>query len=630
MSIRTHVPAAMLLCLPLAWGAPPAAAQVTPAPAAAAPSATSASPPPSSTSLPSPASPASPASAAVAAASAPAATASPTGAAAGAEARQTDSSVEAACLGEEGPKPSSPKLARVHGVISAPDEKPHRVTLTMQDRSTSNRFVINHFEPCPTHGSTTGRFAYSTEVLPGTYDLTLSGRFYETEEVSNVIINAGEVKDLDFSLIKEDTSVHWTILFLPLVFLLSIWLIRWNNIAKPNRLGMIMQLRDVQGQFPAGSRYGDALGDALRELQRKVVVLDWLFWSRGQEIASLSLVHRAQLALLEDSSQTSLDKINARLASVEQRLAEIDKSAARSLVQRVSAELACDRSKISEPARRQLLIEATSYLNEAGDTDFAELTGWQNKSFWLTLVGLALIWSVALSEGHSSLLLAGAVGGFLSRLTRELKRADVASDYGASWSTLFLSPVAGAISGWFGVALIMLMTDPTVGVLGGPLKVINWDSPNIAATLAAAFVLGFSERLFDRIVSQLDTAIDKRKEVAQKTAPQTSPAQRGATAAAGKPVLAAPAPNPVAAGGEVAAQLENLDAGKVTGVVLAGAGGDLAPLEPRFEEGQLKFTVAADTAAGTYRIVLLTPELTPERTETDQELTVSDGDAQAG
>jgi hypothetical protein len=299
-------------------------------------------------------------------------------------------------------------------------------------------------------------------------------------------------------------------------------------------------------------------------------------------------------------------------------------------VQRVSAELACDRSKISEPARRQLLIEATSYLNEAGDTDFAELTGWQNKSFWLTLVGLALIWSVALSEGHSSLLLAGAVGGFLSRLTRELKRADVASDYGASWSTLFLSPVAGAISGWFGVALIMLMTDPTVGVLGGPLKVINWDSPNIAATLAAAFVLGFSERLFDRIVSQLDTAIDKRKEVAQKTAPQTSPAQRGATAAAGKPVLAAPAPNPVAAGGEVAAQLENLDAGKVTGVVLAGAGGDLAPLEPRFEEGQLKFTVAADTAAGTYRIVLLTPELTPERTETDQELTVSDGDAQAG
>lgn len=641
MSIRTQVPVAMLLCLPLAWGVPSAAAaQVTPAPAAASPAATAAAAtPPSSQSSPgagsqgSQASPASPASAAVAAAPAPGAASSPADAA-GAEARETRSSVEAACRNEEGPKPSSPKLARLHGVISAPDERLQGVRLTLQDRSTSNRWVVNQFAQCRAGGK---GFAYSTEVLPGTYDLTLGGRFYETEEVSNFVINAGEIRDLDFSLLKEDTSGRSAILSLPLVFLLSIWLIRWNNIAKPSRLGVITRLRDVQGQLPPGSRYGEALGDALQELQRKVAVLDWLFWSRGQEIASMILVHRAELALLEDPSQTSLDKINARLASVEQRLAEVDKSAARSLAQRVSIELALDHSKVSEPARRQLLLEATSYLYEAGDTDFAALTGWQNKSFWLTLVGLALIWSVGLTEGHGNLFLAGAVGGFLSRLTRELKRADVASDYGASWSTLFLSPVAGAISGWFGVALIMLMTDPTVGVLGGPLKVINWDSSNVAATLAAAFILGFSERLFDRIVAQLDTAIDKRKEEA-KTAPQASSAQRGAPAAIGKPALAAPAPNPVAAGGVVAAQLENLDAGKVTGVVLAGAGGDLAPLAPRFEEGQLKFTVAADTAPGTYRIVLLTPELTPDRTETDQQLTVSngngnsdgDGDAQAG
>ncbi len=542
-----------------------------------------------------------------------------------------ESSIEAACRGEEGPKPSSPKLARMHGVIDAPEDRLQRVTLTMQDHSTGNRWVVNQFEQCRAGGR---GFAYSTEVLPGTYDLTLAGRVYETETESNVTINAGEVKDLDLSLVKEETGVHPAILGLPLVFLVSIWLIRWNNIAKPSRLGVITQLRDVHGQFPAGSRYadalGEALGDALCELQRKVVVLDWLFWSRGQEIAGLNLVHRAELALLEDPSQTSLDKINARLPSVEQRLAELDKSAARSLARRVAAELESDRAKISEPARRQLLIEATSYLYESGDTDFAALTGWQNKSFWLTLVGIALIWAVGLTERHGTLFLAGAVGGFLSRLTRELKRADVATDYGASWSTLFLSPVAGAISGWFGVALVMLMTDPTVGVLGGPLKVINWDSPNGAATLAAAFIFGFSERLFDRIVSQLDTAIDKRKEEAQKTAPQTPPSQRGAPAAAGKPVLAAPAPNPVAAGGEVAAQLENLDAGKVTGVVLAGAGGDLQPLEPRFEDGQLKFTIAADTAPGSYRIVLLTPELTPERTETDQELTVADADAQGG
>jgi hypothetical protein len=598
MSIRTHVPAAMLLCLALAWGVPPPAAaaaamQVTPAPAA-----------PSAVALAAPA---------------------PSAAGPG----EAQSSAEAACRGEEGTKPSSPKLARVHGVISA-EGGLHRVSLTLQDRSTGNRWVVDQFQRCRAGDSRAGRYAYSTEVLPGIYDLTLTGRFYESEVVSNVTLGAGEVKDLDFSMIKEDTRVHPMILLLPVVFLLGIWLIRWNNIAKPSRLGVITQLRDVQGRFPAGSRYDDALGAVLRELERKVAVLDWLFWSRGQEIAGLNLVHRAELALLEDPSQTSLDKINARLASVEQRLAEMDKSAARSLAHRVSVELEADPTKISEPARRQLLIEATGYLYESGDTDFAALTGWQNKSFWLTLVGMTLILAVGLTEGHASLFLAGAVGGFLSRLTRELKRADVATDYGASWSTLFLSPVAGAISGWFGVALVMLMTDPTVGVLGGPLKVINWDSANAAATLAAAFVFGFSERLFDRIVAQLDTVIDKRKEEAQKTTPQTSPSPRGAPAAGGKPALAAPAPNPVAAGAEVAAQLDNLDAGKVTGVVLAGASSDLPPLEPRFEEGQLKFTVAAGTIPGTYRIVLLTPELTPERTETGQELTVSAGAAQAG
>ncbi|HYL05315.1 MAG TPA: hypothetical protein VE075_04710, partial [Thermoanaerobaculia bacterium] len=530
----------------------------------------------------------------------------------------------AMCHGDEPPRPSSRKLARVVGVISAPGEELHRVTLTLQDRLTGNRWVVDQFERCKRGTSRAGRFAYSTELLPGTYDVTLAGKFYESEAASAVPLAANEVKEMDFSLLLEDSSVHPVIFALPLVFLVSIWLIRWNNIAKPSRLGVIAQLSELQGRFPPDSWYGGALGAAKQELEKKVVVLDWLFWSRGQEIASWNLAHKAELALLEDPAQTSLDKIDARLASAEQRLSEMDKGAARSLGQRVAAALAADPAKVGEPARRQLLIEATGYIYETGDSGFAALTGWQNKSFWLTLVGVALIWAVGLTEGHASLFLAGAVGGFLSRLTRELKRADVATDYGASWSTLFLSPVAGAISGWFGVALIMLMTDPTVGVLGGPLKVINWDSANVAATLAAAFILGFSERLFDRIVAQLDVAIDKKKEGAQKTASTASPAQGAPPAGdAAAVAVTAVAPNPVAAGGEVAAQLANVDAAKVTGVVLSAASGDLPAFEPRFEEGQLKFTVAADTAPGTYRIVLLTPELTPPRAETDQEITVS-------
>jgi hypothetical protein len=614
MSILVRLSPATFLCLQLAWAAAPAAAlQTTPAPKPAAPA-------PAASPAPGPAAPAAAASPA-AAAPAPAAAASP----AAAPPPPTDeSAITAACAGDEPPRPSSRKLARVVGVIAAPEEEVHRrYTLTLQDRLTGNRWVVDQFEKCRGGNSRFDRFGYSTELLPGTYDVTLAGKTYDSETASGVPLAASEVKEMDFTLVQEDTTVHPFVYSLPLLFLVSIWLIRWNNIAKPSRLAVIGQLGELQGRFPQGSWFGDALGAARQELEKKVVVLDWLFWSRGQENASWNLAHKAELALLEDPAQTSLDKINARLASAEQRLMELDKGAARSLGQRVAAALEADPAKLGEPARRQLLVEATGYLHESGDSGFAALTAWQNKAFWLTLVGVTLIWAVGITEGHPSLFLAGAVGGFLSRLTRELKRADVATDYGASWATLFLSPVAGAISGWFGVALIMLMTDPTVGVLGGPLKVINWDSANTAATLAAAFVLGFSERLFDRIVAQLDVAIDKKKEAAQKTVAPASPAQSAAPAGGPAAAVTALVPNPAAAGGEVAVQLGSLDGGKVTGVVLAAASGELPEVESRFEDGQLKFTVAAGTAPGTYRVVLLTPELTPPRTETDQELTVS-------
>jgi hypothetical protein len=617
MSILIRLRPATLLCLQLAWGTPVAAAlQATPAPGSSPPAAGAAAP-------------ASPApEAAPAAGSTTPAEASAQPGATGAAQERVEGVTAALCRGEEPPKPSSRKLARVIGVISAPGEELHRVTLTLQDRLTGNRWVVDQFERCREGTSRAGRFAYSTEMLPGTYDVTVAGRFYESDTATGVTLAANEVKQMDFSMLLEDTSVHPAILALPLVFLISIWLIRWNNIAKPSRLGVIAQLRELQGRFPPGSWFADSLGTAQHELQRKGLVLDWLFWSRGQEFAGWNLVHKAELALLEDPAQTSLDKINARLASAEQRLAELDRGAARSLGQRVAAALEADPAKMGEQARRQLLIEATSYIYESGDSGFAAMTSWQNKSFWLTMVGVALIWTVGVTERHASLFLAGAVGGFLSRLTRELKRADVPNDYGASWSTLFLSPVAGAISGWFGVALIMLMTDPIVGVLGGPLKVINWDSSNIAATLAAAFVLGFSERMFDRIVAHLETAVDKKQDAAQQMAGTASASQLGAATASGaKPAVTTLDPNPVTAGAEVAAQLENLDAGKVTGVVLTAASGELPAFASRLEDGRLKFTVAEDTAPGTYRIVLLTPELTPVRTETDQELTVSPASA---
>ncbi|HVT19015.1 MAG TPA: carboxypeptidase-like regulatory domain-containing protein [Thermoanaerobaculia bacterium] len=536
----------------------------------------------------------------------------------------------AACSNKtDGPLPSSPNLARIQGVIISPLRELPDVTLILVEKKTSNHYVLERVPTRCTSGQEAARsFAYWIEVPPGTYDLSLSAPHYESHSVSGITVAGNEIKQQDLKLVRQEEGKSVRLLWLPLAFLLSIWLVRWNNIAKPSRLGVLAQLDDLKrllssGSPPSsgsplssGSSLIQELDRAGRKLNDRWAVLDWLFWSRGQELASWSLIHKADLELL---AAADLEKINARLASVQQRLVEIDKSTAKSLVERIAAELKCEPAKINKEARRQVLIEATSYLFDFTDTEFASLTSWQNKAVWLTLVGVLLILGVGASEGHAALFLAGAVGGFLSRLTRELKRADVPTDYGASWSTLFLSPVAGAIAGWFGVALIMLLNDPTVGVLAGPLKIINWDAHNTAATLAAAFVLGFSERLFDRIVSQLEEAIDKKKEGAQKAS--SKPPDAPQAPAPPKPGMTSMSPSTVAPGGEVTAQLENLDAAKVKGVVLTQAGSaDRQVVNPRAEAGKLKFTIAADTPAGTYRIVLLAPD----RIETGKDLRVSE------
>jgi hypothetical protein len=624
LGARGRVCLLLLLLAQVALKAAPAAAQAatpasptpaspTPAPATAAAAAPDAASPPA-TAAPSASSSAAPASGSTAATPSPSsatpAGAPPAAAPPAAAPAVAGPSAAAPCYDTDPALPSSPRLAKLQGVIAAPGEDDlQRVRLTLHEKTTSNVWSLNHVVHCE-HGD--GRFAYATEVPPGTYDLSLAVKGYESENISGLTLEANQTKRQGFALVKDVTRVHTAVLWLPALFLLSIWMVRWNNIAKPSRLGVIAQIAALKGRFPAGSKVPEVLATAELELDRKWSVLDWLFWSRGQEIASWNLIHKAELALLEDAPP---EKVNARLASAEQRLAEIDRAGAKSLADRIGGELKCDAAKIDDKARRQLLIEASSYVYDYGDTEFATLTSWQNKAFWLTLLGVALISAVGIAQGHVSLFVAGAVGGFLSRMTRELKRADVPSDYGASWSSLFLSPVAGAIMGWFGVALVMLLSDPNVGVLGGPLKVISWDSDNVAATMGAAFLLGFSERLFDKIVAQLEQSIDKKEEGAQKAG--AKPVQAPAVAA--RPGITSLSPNPAAAGSVVAAQLTNLDAGKVTGVVLVGSAGDEPTLAPSVDDGQLNFTLAANTAPGSYRIVLLTPD----RTETDQELTVS-------
>jgi hypothetical protein len=123
---------------------------------------------------------------------------------------------------------------------------------------------------------------------------------------------------------------------------------------------------------------------------------------------------------------------------------------------------------------RALLSEALAVIYDRRDTDYATLASWHNKTIFLVSCGLLLIVFLAANLENETLFLLGASGGLLSRLSRSLYRQDVQTDYGASWTTLFLSPVVGALTGWGGVLLVVLAIK--LQVLGPLFTSITWDN----------------------------------------------------------------------------------------------------------------------------------------------------------
>lgn len=209
------------------------------------------------------------------------------------------------------------------------------------------------------------------------------------------------------------------------------------------------------------------------------------------------------------------------------------------IAQELTARIKCEleRTLTSVLSRwHSLLIEALGMIYDRADTDFSQLANWHNKLMWL--VGLALIFILALAITFQNpvLLLLGAVGGLLSRLTRNLDAADVENDYGASWGALFLSPVTGALSAWGGILLIILGNK--LSILGSALN-LDWCNPYEPIALAISLLFGFSERLFDQVAEPV---------IKKVLSPSSSPTP--APAATPSPTISAVDPLQASAGKE--------------------------------------------------------------------------------
>jgi hypothetical protein len=343
------------------------------------------------------------------------------------------------------------------------------------------------------------------------------------------------VHNLSYVLKKE-----WFVVpLVALIYAAAFFIVRWHLIAWPARLDLNswigdlqlnIDLEDVQLNIELESPGDKEKQDKLRLLKEKLRLLrealkgtterldpirisDRLFWSRGQEQAKCSLVSdvECQLAVLQSAA-----RVRARLEAAEQDLREMPAKSAGALADRIHNDLDRasderihnDLDRASDERMRSLLYEALNTINSNYEDDYDNTLNWHNKTVWLIGIGiLLLILLEGTRRGGGGLFALGAAGGFLSRLMRALKQKDTPTDSGAYWTTLFLSPLEGALAGWTGILLVELAH--TLGVLGSVFAgvKITFESGYGELALGLAFLLGFSERLFDAILTPIEDKI---------------------------------------------------------------------------------------------------------------------------
>jgi hypothetical protein len=210
--------------------------------------------------------------------------------------------------------------------------------------------------------------------------------------------------------------------------------------------------------------------------------------------------------------------VRARLEATASRLELVDDVPCRAVADIATRTLAIPPPPPLERLRA-LLSQALSAAYDRDFLSYADLVSWQNKTSWLVGCGLLLI--VVLTGAfppQSIFFLVGATGGLMSRLSRSLNRKEAPTDYGASWTTLFLSPVAGALGAW--VAILVAALAVKLQILNTALGV-GWADVHQPATLAVALAFGFSERLLDTVFQKLD---EKTLDQATKSSPGAKPA----------------------------------------------------------------------------------------------------------
>ncbi len=344
--------------------------------------------------------------------------------------------------------------------------------------------------------------------------------------------------------------------FIPLLlFTFGLLLFRHHNIVRTNRELLLAQVDNLKERIKLesdGTRFKTETTELcdraykVKEDFQWWYPAEWFFWSRGRELAAWTRLHELERQVVSFLvpeprvveravyAETQLREVNSPTASV---IADRMRQTLQELVATAGDAESHQHSHAIEHLKQQL-GEGLAIIYNHTDTKFAALMEWHNKAMFLAYLALLAVGGLGLVFGHEELFLLGAVGGLMSRMTRSLFREEVPNDYGASWTTLFLSPLLGAISAWVGITLFVWLR--TFGVLGEAFAVISWSRPTDAVLIATAFTLGFSERLFTSLLSKVEGRVQQELDKPLQAA--APPAPLNTTVTAGASILGAAAP----------------------------------------------------------------------------------------
>ena len=275
-------------------------------------------------------------------------------------------------------------------------------------------------------------------------------------------------------------------------------------------------------------------------------------WNGSHQIAQWVLMHEAERLALPtlDHAQlvARLERALGQLGELAQPRREAWEDVIHSLL---AAEDGADNERLDH-TYRAYLDEILGEIYEASNGNAIQLAGLYNRATWVILVALLPL-AVLAGFGYGVLLVAGAIGGLVSRMQRLVFSTRIPVTYGSSWAPLFCAPVLGALAAWAGLVLISLLQ--TAGVLqltALHTSLTDLQAPS-AALLGVAILLGVSERFLLRLEKQAEAVIDPNR---AGPSVQTAPANTSAATQRERLLRSAASPATTAAASAVTGHKE--------------------------------------------------------------------------